>query len=184
MTVKKTKPKRKSQRISSIDKRPVEYINTKQAANRLGCGTRHITRLCRHGLLKESRKLGGVWRIPKEQFEILRTQRKALVGDGRACGAFPLESIVIMPDYKPPEPIAERIRDLALSGIAVECAELCSMAEDLQGCLIHPGDHPEAESAVPRIRQAASEQLSYINQAIEDLKSLDSGGTGIPAGKR
>jgi len=68
---------------------------------------------------------------------------------------------------------ADRIRDLVLSGIAVECGELCSMAEDLQDCLIHPGENPEAKTAVPRIRKLAAEQLSYIRQAIEDLQSLD-----------
>lgn len=83
-----------------------------------------------------------------------------------------------------PKKRIERTRDMMLSAIAVEAAGLCEMVSDLHGCLIHPHDHPVAETAVPRIRQAADEQLAYILQCIKDLQTLDTGGAGIPAGKR
>jgi len=146
------------------------YINSKQAANRLGCGKTHITRLCRHGQIKRSEKIGGAWRIPEDQFEKLRAERKV---------------IVAIPDFKKqPESRAERIRDYLTAHIGDECQQASNIACDLRSCLQHPDDHPEAKTAVPQIRKMASEQLAYISQAIEDLQALDEGGSTNRAGAR
>lgn len=135
------------------------FLSTKEAAKRLGGYTeRHITRLAKGGNLAGAYKSGGLWKIPID----------SIIGR-------PTESIAIMPGMnQQPTPPAERIKDLVLSGIAVEAAGFCEAVSDLHDCLIHPDDHPEAKHAITPIRKQTSEQLAYIKQAIEDLESLGS----------
>jgi hypothetical protein len=78
-----------------------------------------------------------------------------------------------------PTPRAERIKDYMLYMIAEEAQNFCNVVFDLQGCLIHPDDYPQAEHAIPRIRKQAKEKLASISQAISDLESL---GSLIPDG--
>jgi len=79
---------------------------------------------------------------------------------------------------------AERIRDLVLSGIGVECKAFGEVVDDLKSYLVRKDTLGVAEYAIPCIRKQAREQLVFIRQAIEDLGTLDAGGSRIPAGKR
>jgi len=77
---------------------------------------------------------------------------------------------------------AERMRDYLTAHIGDECQIFGNIACDLRSCIQHPDDHPEAKTAIPRIRKMASEQLAYIEQAIRDLRGLDAGGSSGRAG--
>lgn len=83
------------------------------------------------------------------------------------------EGVVIDPGYKPPEPIALRMRDYLTAHIGNECQQASNIASDLRSCIQNPEDHPEAEHAIPRIRSKVRGLFQYIGQAIMDLQNMD-----------
>jgi hypothetical protein len=61
-----------------INQEPFNYIDTKQSANLLGYGQRHLIRLCNEHAIAGAIKKGGQWQIPVITIEQLRAEKKNL----------------------------------------------------------------------------------------------------------
>jgi len=74
---------------------------------------------------------------------------------------------------------AERVRDLARIAIAKVTTEYSDIVIELQDYLVNPerNQSPKPEIRIPFLRHLADGQLSFIKQAIEDVQSLEAGGS-------
>ncbi len=66
------------------NKTPADFIDSRQAAKLLGCGERHIIRMCKQGEMEGSAKISGFWRIPIVEINKRRSERKDLTRGHKA----------------------------------------------------------------------------------------------------
>jgi hypothetical protein len=73
----------------------------------------------------------------------------------------------------------QRITNYLYVNIAEETKRVAEMTDELHDILVHRDRNPNPEIRIPFLQKLIEEQLIYIEQAIRDLKTLNSGGSLI-----